>query len=88
MILAPTPAAYPNPAQDQLTVNVYNPDEAEATTLDLYDLNGKLLRQEAIQLQPGNNSYELDLSELNGGIYMLRLQRQSGISVVKKVIKM
>ena len=65
---------YPNPVVDNL--NIYS---KEATTMELYNVLGKLLVRE--NLISGNN--ELDLSQISKGIYFTKIGKMT-IKLVKK----
>ncbi|PLX22697.1 MAG: hypothetical protein C0599_05825 [Salinivirgaceae bacterium] len=75
--------AYPNPVTS--TMNIYfngstNPD----TKVDIYDAVGKLVLSQSIT---GSTNYQLNLSELPRGIYMLKLVDNSNVIQTKKIIK-
>jgi len=58
---------YPNPTSD--IVNIKIDSEFETASLELYNLQGQRLIQKGITEQ----KFELDVSELNAGIYKLRI---------------
>ena len=75
--------AYPNPVTS--TMNVYfngstNPD----TKVDIYDAVGKLVISQPIS---SATNYQLNLSDLPRGIYMLKLMDNSNVIQTKKIIK-
>ena len=57
---------YPNPASDKLFLNAL----PEKATLNIYSLDGKLVK--TYQLKQENN--QLDISELQSGVYLLQLR--------------
>ncbi len=65
--------AYPNPAQEQLTVELSLP---MATTLqyDVIDAQGRSVMQQQVSLGAGLQSLTLPLNALSAGVYLLRLQ--------------
>lgn len=67
--------AGPNPATDHITLNGLTP----GTPLALYDMTGHLLWMRTAQ----NESETLNISDLHGGIYMLRTSK-GAIKVVKR----
>lgn len=61
--------AYPNPVTKILHVTIGNYDEFKEGAMQLYNINGQLLRSFAV-----NSSHtEIDLSSYASGIYVLRL---------------
>ena len=68
--------AYPNPAQDRLTISL-NGTAAETYTIRLIDLAGRTARQ-AVTTQPaGRQDVQLDVTDLSRGIYLLQVQSPS-----------
>ncbi|UTW67852.1 T9SS type A sorting domain-containing protein [bacterium SCSIO 12643] len=78
---------YPNPTADQLNVHIkvsfgrYN--------LDLYDIVGRNLFSPINDsiIWPGKHEFNYDISFLKTGLYLLRLESNTGESMVVKVIK-
>lgn len=70
---------YPNPTNGVLTVS--NTLDTEVFTT-VYDLNGRLLLSKTL----GQNSNTLDLSNLNTGVYIVKLKTELG-EVSKRVLK-
>ena len=58
---------YPNPVTDKLTIQSAN---ESIQIISIYDVNGKLL----IQTEAHGLQQELELSELNSGIYILKVK--------------
>ena len=56
---------YPNPAVDQLNVRISDIDKANSYSM--YDISGKLIRQEAIRTK----EFKIGFSSLSTGNYML-----------------
>ena len=56
---------YPNPAVDQLNVRISDIDKANSYSM--YDISGKLIRQEAIRTK----EFKISFSSLSTGNYML-----------------
>lgn len=52
---------------------------AATTRYQIYDVTGKLhLSTEAMQLRPGSNTHPLDLTDLQSGVYLLRMTSDAG----------
>ncbi|MCB0638934.1 MAG: T9SS type A sorting domain-containing protein, partial [Lewinella sp.] len=75
----PTVQVFPNPVADQATVYW----TAEATDLWLFDINGRPVRQQPLNGEPG--SLSLDMSDLPGGFYLLRLETPQGVETMRLV---
>ena len=69
---------YPNPVKDLLKID--NIGSYEITSIKLYDLLGKLV------LVEGNDFNQLDLSNLNSGLFFVEIETELGV-LTKKVIK-
>lgn len=70
-------AIYPNPTNSLL----YLENLPKHSSVKLYNLNGKLLLQEAFKEQKAS----LDLSQLSKGVYLLELQNNNGENNFRKV---
>lgn len=77
----PTPllVLYPNPTRDLL--NIRTGDATSPYDLMLYDLQGKLLRNETVE-----GIYTLDVQALPAGIYLVQT-RQNGLIQFKRFVK-
>ena len=72
-------AFYPNPAHDQLRLQ-YTPD-VEPAQIELYDLQGRLIRSQRQSLQ------SLDMSQLPSGTYTMRVVTKDGQTFSDKIVK-
>ena len=73
----PDVSVYPNPANGVL--NVIN---TEPATLKLYDVSGRLVKQ---QQAPGRMVQQINISDLRNGLYLLRIENANRI-ISKKVV--
>lgn len=73
---------YPNPATELVRVQL--PATATATTLELHDAQGRLVRQQ--QLAAGLATTELRTAGLPGGIYLLRVRQANSTRTVRVVL--
>jgi hypothetical protein len=73
-------SVYPQPAKDNLNIDikVSNNDE---NRLDLYDIQGKVLLATVVNQNFDNIS--LDVSELNAGIYFIKIQSKNNLYTKK-----
>lgn len=80
---APEFGLYPNPAHNQLTINLSRHEAV--TALQVFDLNGRILIDKPLS-SAGNNTVTLDISKLTTGSYMLSIKTVNGL-YNKKFIK-
>jgi hypothetical protein len=72
----------PNPAGARVTIST---QQATIKTLVVTSLDGKeILRQ---RLDAGHNSYEMNITSLTTGIYLINIETFDGKTVTKKLIK-
>ncbi|MFO8087577.1 MAG: C25 family cysteine peptidase [Bacteroidales bacterium] len=71
-------AVYPNPTTDQLTVQ----SDRKISSVELYDLSGRLLVQEIIH----NANAKLQLGSFQAGVYLLKVKTEDGMVQNKKII--
>jgi alpha-tubulin suppressor-like RCC1 family protein len=64
---------YPNPAHDKLTLSI-DAKESAAYNVQLLDLAGRVIQSSVAEAISGINVYEMDLSSLAKGVYMLTVQ--------------
>jgi hypothetical protein len=69
---------YPVPTRDNLTV-VIRSDKDIKTDLQIIDMKGSIIRRIPTQINKGNNTINLVVTELPAGQYMLRSADASGI---------
>ncbi|TXE11990.1 T9SS type A sorting domain-containing protein [Seonamhaeicola algicola] len=71
---------YPNPANDKLFIN----NLKNISNLEIYSLLGKLHKK--LHIEKGSENLEIDISNLNTGIYLLKLNSINNVSVSKRLI--
>jgi len=69
---------FPNPTSDIISIDVS--DRINVNTLELYDILGKQV------IKSSKNTSAMDLSDLSAGVYMLRINTDSG-TLTKKVVR-
>ena len=78
---------YPNPTQNIATIEV-NLDKASKLSYTLFNIQGKLIRQEELANKAiGNVKQEINLEGLNAGIYILNLSingKETSLKLVKE----
>ncbi|MDW3646373.1 MAG: thrombospondin type 3 repeat-containing protein [Bacteroidia bacterium] len=76
---------YPNPAQNKLIVD-FESSISEHTTLSIYDLRGKLVKVQPVEVSLGKQILRLDISSLSEGAYYIKMQ-VGDINFTNKFIK-
>ena len=72
---------YPNPSKGVFNIRMAAISEFD---YDLYDITGKLISQK-LSIVPTNREYQLDLSSLSSGVYLLKII-SDGYQTTKKLI--
>ena len=76
----------PNPATNHIIVQVKSLTEMPIE-LELYDARGTLLKKQSVELFDGINTLEMDISELAGGFYFVKIPQINGQSSTQRFIK-
>ena len=79
----------PNPGGEE-SVFFYTLEEPTMVNLDLYDLNGKLMRNFINKKQKASGTHQVNLADTNlpKGVYLLHLETEEGGIAVRKWVKM
>jgi hypothetical protein len=77
---------FPNPAKDQVQVNVSDAIATGQATIQITDLAGRLMLEESHALQSGVSHYKLSTASLNNGLYNVRVSTGRGSKTQKLVI--
>jgi hypothetical protein len=78
-------AVYPNPSSYLINYSISS-TLSESVKLNIFDMLGRNLLTETIQLTTGLNTFSKDISNFNGGIYFLRISKTDGSSTQKKFV--
>jgi hypothetical protein len=73
-------SVYPNPTTGQLTIKS---EQLTMNNVDIYDVFGKILQSEIVNLQ---SEIVIDISHLSVGIYFVRISTETG-EIMRKVLK-
>lgn len=76
---------YPNPAKNNSAIKVRLDNTAEMQ-ISLYDVSGMLMHQQNLLLNKGFNCINIDLHDLNSGIYFVNLEFEYGYLLTKKLL--
>ncbi len=68
---------FPNPSSGPLTIR-YHSQQAETVQIQVVDLLGRVVRQQSHAAQSGQNIVEMNVETAPIGLYLLRLQRETG----------
>ncbi len=76
---------YPNPVLDNLSISLVIPEKIPTNlNLEIYNTNGEIVLTRIIEnLNPGNQILDLELCELPGGLYMIKLEGKNNYSTQK-----
>jgi len=80
--LEPSVSVYPNPAKDQIAVQLENVDFNEAVTLVIYDVIGNKVIQQSI----ASVNTRLDISDLANGSYICTILSDKKSILTKRII--
>jgi len=75
-----TIAVYPNPTQNNLTINS---PIADITSIEIYDLRGRSVGVTTLDYK---NSCQIDMSELKSAMYFVKINTDKG-TITKRIIK-
>jgi PKD repeat protein len=75
---------FPNPADGEVNVK-YNVTNNETTEIEIVDLLGKRVSYNAIQSQMGENLVLISTSDLEAGVYMVRV-KTNGVEQTKRLV--
>ncbi len=68
-----TPTLFPNPVLDNLTVDFYTSENGQAD-INIYNLDGKLMKRESIRGVEGQNQQQLNVGDLHTGLYIYTIK--------------
>ncbi len=71
---------YPNPVQDEISIELDFVESNTEFTLSIMDLSGKLIK---VERKIGKSKTQMDISNLNSGLYLLQLNTALGQTTIK-----
>jgi hypothetical protein len=77
---------YPNPTKGKLNVE-FNSDVTVDGLLKIVDLTGHLIITQRIVMQEGHNNFDMDLSDMTSGMYLVVLESTSKPSSYLRIYK-
>ncbi len=79
-------SVYPNPANNFINVSI-NIEAETQVTLSLLDISGRVVASAVKQIEPGANTYTMNVAELPAGVYSVVVNAGNS-SVVRKWVKL
>ena len=79
-------ALYPNPANDELNVS-FSINSPENAIVEILDVTGKITHSHLIKANEGSNLIMMDTSELDSGMYFMKLNVAGGQKTIQFIIK-
>jgi hypothetical protein len=73
---------YPNPANDNITIELTLPDTKQKNVIYVSDILGNLILQQPVQ----QAKTTINISDLSAGIYFIKVNTKNGI-IIKKLVK-
>lgn len=77
---------YPNPATDYINLNMNNFQNTSVAEVSLVDLNGRLIYNKKLDNLKENNSFNIDLSSISAGIYIMKISNNGNNIYYEKLI--
>ena len=77
--------AYPNPFENHINL-IINSIEAQDITIQLFNIEGKIIQSEVQQISEGLNTLNISTEQFATGMYILRLVTENGV-VSRRVLK-
>jgi len=72
----------PNPVEEICTLALSLPQET-SIIIQLFDINGRLIKTESSKQLKGQSNYTLNFSELKSGLYLLKVIAEGGEKTFK-----
>lgn len=84
--LGATVSIFPNPARQLLNIAV-DTEKGSQVAIELFSLDGKQIISRQERLHPGAQQFHIDVADLPGGFYLVRLQTDVGATTQKIIIE-
>ncbi len=80
-------SAFPNPASEQLIVEINYPLQENIISFEIYNILGECILKKDLNRITDNNRIEINVSDFIPGTYILRLKNQNEVFHKKIIIK-
>lgn len=77
---------FPNPASNNFSINL-NSKINENATINIYNTTGTLVKSNEITMTSGEQTLNIDIQDLNTGLYIVQLATDNGVVTKKLAIK-
>jgi hypothetical protein len=77
---------YPNPASETTRVT-WTLVKGKSVSISVCDLSGRHLMSQTLSLNSGQSGVDVQVGELQPGIYLMRIRFDNGFEVTKKIVK-
>jgi len=86
-VLPATPKLYPNPAVDQISVELQWESTVTQGELVVLDFNGREVLTQTISLTKGNNILDMNIKNLPSGLFTVELRQQNQSMIINRFVK-
>lgn len=76
---------FPNPAKDVINLNVNAQEQHTNATLMITNITGQVVEQQQVNLLSGANAFDINVSDMPTGVYMISIESETHQSVTKFV---
>lgn len=80
-------SVFPNPSRGEFTVEVRSDKIVQGAVLEITDLNGRIVLQRSVVIQPGTTHFPIKGQVLERGVYVLSLDREGQLETVRIFIE-
>ena len=74
---------YPNPATDKINIQVSSFLSKSNSTVTIYNITGQVVKREALK----HNQQQINVADLNNGIYTIEVSTKEGVGKQKSIIQ-
>ncbi len=83
----PNENIYPNPTKDKLSIDLFSTQKSIGN-IEIYNIQGKIVQTNSIELSEGNNSTQIDISSLPSASYIVKINyNETTISKKIEIVK-
>ncbi|MCC6458957.1 MAG: T9SS type A sorting domain-containing protein, partial [Saprospiraceae bacterium] len=76
---------FPNPASDEVWISLNSETDTEAQLL-FFDLGGRLVLQQQVPVEQGENRFRVPLADVPAGLYLVQVQPTGGKSSTHRLV--
>lgn len=79
-------SVFPNPANDFINLSISSP-KREHAKMSLLDITGRIMSIKTIIIEAGQNTIPINIETLNSGVYIIKLQYETGGVGITRFVK-